>query len=253
MTAPGCGNDRGAAGNTSSRRAAGGSGRSRGWAVLFDQSDQCPRPRGHWRRRQPDATPRDARDVSRRAVAVVEHVDGPERRGRFRKVILSCRPPPCDLRKRDVVSGTRPDALTHALDVDLGSLRAFRRLGGARALDQRVYLPGQPDSVRGCTSMNAAGWPKRWRRCATTIELERRCPDRRRQRRRGGRINSVSGPGRSPPAWVASRRPDRYRASAPRQCRAPSSRGTSPVSSAPGRSKVTAGLPPDDCGAASSS
>ena len=68
---------------------------------------------------------------------------------------------------------------------------------------------------------------KRWRRCAT-IEPERRCPDRCRQRRRGRRIRSASGPGRSPPAWVASRRPDRYRASAPRPCRAPSSRGTSP-------------------------
>ena len=55
--------------------------------------------------------------------------------------------------------------------------------------------PGQPDSVGGCTSRNAAGWPKRWRRCATTIELERRCPVRRRQRRRGGRIRSASGPG----------------------------------------------------------
>ena len=108
--------------------------------------------------------------------------------------------------------------------------------------------PGQPDSVRGCASRNAAGWPKRWRRCATTIETERRCPVRRRQRRRGGRIRSASDPGRSPPAWVASRRPDTYRAGAPRPCRAPSSRGTSPVSSAPGRSQVTAGFPLGDCG-----
>ena len=38
---------------------------------------------------------------------------------------------------------------------------------------------------------------------------------------------------------------------APRPFRAPSSRGTSPVSSAPGRSKVTAGLPPATAGAAS--
>ena len=33
-------------------------------------------------------------------------------------------PPPRDLRKRDVMSGARRDALTHALDVDLGSCRA---------------------------------------------------------------------------------------------------------------------------------
>ena len=118
------------------------------------------------------------------------------------------------------------------------------RTGSARCSTVLARLPQR----RLPAGPNAYGWPKRWRRCATTIELERRCPDRRRQRRRGGRINSASGPGRSPPAWVASRRPDLYRASAPRPCRAPSSRGTSPVSSALARSKVTAGLPPGDCG-----
>ena len=52
--------------------------------------------------------------------------------------------------------------------------------GCSRSTDSQQ--PGQPDSVRGCTSRNAAGWPKRWRRCATTVEPKRRCPDRRGQR-----------------------------------------------------------------------
>ena len=52
--------------------------------------------------------------------------------------------------------------------------------GCSRSTDSRQ--PDQPDSVRGCTSRNAAGWPRRWRRCATTIEPKRRCPDRRGQR-----------------------------------------------------------------------
>ena len=64
--------------------------------------------------------------------------------------------------------------------------------GCSRSTDSQQ--PGQPDSVRGCTSRNAAGWPKRWRRCATTIEPERRFPDRCRQRRRGGRSRSASSP-----------------------------------------------------------
>ena len=92
--------------------------------MLFNLSDQCPRPGGRWRRRQPGAALRDARDVSRRAVTVVEHVDGPERRGRVHKVLLGCGPPPRDLRNRHVMSGAGPDALTHALDVELGSVRA---------------------------------------------------------------------------------------------------------------------------------
>ena len=70
--------------------------------------------------------------------------------------------------------------------------------GCSRSTDSRQS--GQPDSVRGCTSRNAAGWPKRWRRCATTIEPERRCPDRRGQRPGSRRTDqSASGPGRSPP------------------------------------------------------
>ncbi len=70
--------------------------------------------------------------------------------------------------------------------------------GCSRSTDSRQR--GQPDSVCGCTSRNAAGWPKRWRKCATSIEPERRCPDRRRQRPGSRRTaQSAWGPGRSPP------------------------------------------------------
>ena len=40
------------------------------------------------------------------------------------RFFLGCGPPPSDLRNRNVVSGAGPDALAHALDVDLGSVRA---------------------------------------------------------------------------------------------------------------------------------
>ena len=63
---------------------------------------------------------------------------------------------------------------------------------------------GQPDSVRGCTNRNAAGWPRRWRRCATTMEPERRCPDRRRQRPdRGGLRLDVAGARRQSTTMLA--------------------------------------------------
>ena len=79
---------RGVRADTTPRRCAGFSSGAR--SVLFNLSDQRSRPRGRWRRRQPDSGLRDACDVSGHAVAVVEHVDRPERRGRLGKVLLSC-------------------------------------------------------------------------------------------------------------------------------------------------------------------
>ena len=70
--------------------------------------------------------------------------------------------------------------------------------GCSRSTDSRQ--PDQPNSVRGCTSRNTAGWPKRWRRCATTIEPKRRC-------RRGRHDMRSSATASTGPATPAGRRP----------------------------------------------